>query len=176
MQKPIYAKVIIIGDGGVGKSTMLCRYREDKFNPNTEMTYGVDIFMKKIEMDEYKIMLQIWDFGGQDQFQFLHESRILGIKGAILMFDLSRIATLNRIDEWVSLCRKFDTKLPILFVGSKSDLAQSTIVYNDLIKELMERFDLFDYIEISARNGTNIPLVFKKLIEKIIENSRKIKN
>ena len=105
MPETFFAKIITIGDGGVGKTTMLHRYKEGEFKDDTQMTYGVDFFVKELEIEGTKLLLQIWDLGGQDQFRFLHNERALGIKGGIFMFDLTRIDTLGMIEEWISLCR-----------------------------------------------------------------------
>ena len=118
MSKPIVLKVLTAGEGGVGKTTLLRRYVEGKFSSETKMTMGVEFFLKELNIDGQKVMLQLWDFGGQERFRFLLESYVIGARGALLMFDLTRTMTLENIEQWVQIVRKEDPELPILFLGS----------------------------------------------------------
>ena len=64
-------KVCVFGEGGVGKTTLVNRYLTGIFEANTKMTLGLDFYVKAIDLDDMKIVLQIWDFGGEDKFKFL---------------------------------------------------------------------------------------------------------
>ena len=81
--------------------------------------------VKELNLNKNEIMLQLWDFGGQEQFRHLLQRYSLGARGAIIMFDLTRVSTLENIEEWVNICRKYDYNLPIIFLGSKADLTES---------------------------------------------------
>jgi len=87
MSKSIVLKVLTGGDGGVGKTTLLHRYVEGKFSSETKMTIGVEFFLKELMIDDQKVLLQLWDFGGQERFRFLLKSYVIGARGALLMFD-----------------------------------------------------------------------------------------
>ncbi|GAH39257.1 unnamed protein product, partial [marine sediment metagenome] len=89
MSKPRVLKIITTGEGGVGKTTLLHRYVEGIFLADTKMTLGVEFFLKELDLDGNKILLQIWDFGGQERFRFLLQNYIMGAKGALLLFDLT---------------------------------------------------------------------------------------
>ena len=89
VRKSYLFKILVAGEGGVGKTTLLYRYIKEEFLKDTEMTIGLDFFSKNIKLDGLDITLQFWDFGGQDRFQFLHDYYTKGASGAILMFDLS---------------------------------------------------------------------------------------
>ena len=80
--KPIILKVLTAGEGGVGKTTLLRRYVDGIFMADTRMTIGVEFFLKELTIEEKKITLQLWDFGGQERFRFLLESYAAGAKGA----------------------------------------------------------------------------------------------
>ena len=93
-------KIIVGGDAAVGKTTLLRRYVENLFVENSIMTVGVDIHKKTIKINKGLICdLQIWDFGGQERFRFFLDSFVLGANGALLLFDLTRHSTLDKIEQ-----------------------------------------------------------------------------
>jgi len=170
--KKFILKLLTAGDGGVGKTTLLHRYVEGKFSAETKMTIGVEFFLKEIQVDGQDCTLQLWDFGGQERFRFLLESYVLGAKGALLMFDLTRPITLENLEQWVSICRKSDPSLPILFLGTKSDLVDEIMVDDDYALEFKERFNLFDYLRVSSKTGENVEKAFELLTRKILERQK----
>lgn len=169
MSKPIVLKVLTAGEGGVGKTTLLHRYVEGKFSSDTKMTIGVEFFLKELNVDGQKVMLQLWDFGGQERFRFLLESYVIGARGALLLFDLTRAMTLENLEQWVNICRKEDPNLPILFLGSKADLVEDICVEEEYIKEFKETFNLYDYLKISSKTGENVQNSFENLTREIIK-------
>ena len=168
MTKPIVLKVLTAGEGGVGKTTLLHRYVEGKFSSETKMTIGVEFFLKELEIDGQPVMLQLWDFGGQDRFRFLLESYVIGARGALLMFDLTRPMTLDNIEQWVNICRKQDPNLPILFLGTKLDLVDEISIEKDYISEIQDHFSLFDYLEISSKTGENVASSFECITREVL--------
>jgi small GTP-binding protein len=168
--KPKIFKIITAGDGGVGKTTLLHRYIEGKFLADTRMTIGVEFFIKELEIENDTIIIQIWDFGGQEQFRFLHKKYIMGAKGALLLFDLTRLSTLRHLDEWVEISREEDPNLPILFIGTKLDLSNLIVVKDSDAIEYKEKYDLFQYLKISSKTGENVKLAFELLAKEIIKN------
>ncbi|MFX1275410.1 MAG: Rab family GTPase [Promethearchaeota archaeon] len=173
--KSTVLKILTVGDGGVGKTTLLHRYKKNEFLADTQMTLGVGFFVKRINIEGRILMLQLWDFGGQEQFRFMLKKYAMGARGAILMYDLTRFATLENIEEWVDICRKDNPGLPIILVGTKLDL-ESEFDSHDYPIEMMNEHDLFDHITTSSKTGENIQSVFEKIAKKIIqlENNKKI--
>jgi len=169
MTKKFILKILTAGEGGVGKTTLLHRFVEGQFSADTKMTIGVEFFLKEIELDGKQCTLQLWDFGGQERFRFLLESYVLGAKGALLMFDLTRPMTLENLQQWVTICRKGDENLPILFIGTKIDLANDIMVDDDYALSFQEKFKLFDYMKISSKSGQNVLEAFELLTKKILE-------
>ncbi|MHA1488677.1 MAG: Rab family GTPase [Promethearchaeota archaeon] len=173
MPKKFILKILTAGEGGVGKTTLLRRFVEGQFSAETKMTIGVEFFLKEIELDSKQCTLQLWDFGGQDRFRFLLESYVLGAKGALLMFDLTRPITLDNLEQWVKIVRKWDPDLPILFIGTKIDLDDEIMVQDDYALSFKEQFNLFDYFKISSKSGENVSEVFKVITRKILERQVK---
>jgi len=169
MGKPIVLKVLTAGEGGVGKTTLLHKYIEGKFSADTKMTIGVEFFLKELSLDGQDVILQLWDFGGQERFRFLLESYVTGAKGALLMFDLTRTMTLENLEQWVNICRKENTDLPILFLGTKADLFDDVCVDADYIKDYQDNFNLFGYMAVSAKTGQNVETAFETLTRRVLE-------
>jgi small GTP-binding protein len=167
--KKFILKILTAGDGGVGKTTLLHRYVEGRFSAETKMTIGVEFFLKEYILDGLHCTLQLWDFGGQERFRFLLESYVLGAKGALLMFDLTRPITLESIEQWVNICRKGDPNLPIIFLGTKSDLADEIMIDDSYAQQYKEYFNFFDYLRISSKNGENVHKAFELITKKILE-------
>ena len=170
MSKSIVLKVLTAGEGGVGKTTLLHRYVEGKFSSETKMTIGVEFFLKELIIDDQKVLLQLWDFGGQERFRFLLKSYVIGARGALLMFDLTRAMTLDKIHQWVNICRKENPNLPILFLGSKADLDEDINISEDYIMAYKEEFNMYDYMEISSKTGKNVETAFESVTREILKS------
>jgi small GTP-binding protein len=168
MTKSILLKVVTAGEGGVGKTTLLYRYIEGRFIADTRMTIGVEFFLKELNIEDRKVLLQVWDFGGQEHFRPLLSSYARGAKGALILFDLTRPSSLGRIDQWVNICRQDNPDVPIIFVGTKLDLNDQITIDDEVALQIKEEFDFFDYIKISSKTGENVQLVFELLAKKLI--------
>ena len=169
MTKKFILKILLAGEGGVGKTTLLHRFVDGKFSAETRMTIGVEFFLKEVEINSHHCTLQLWDFGGQQRFRFLLESYVLGAKGALLLFDLTRPITLEKLEEWVGICRRSDPDLPIIFLGTKTDLVDDIMVDDDYAMEFKEEFNLFNYLKVSSKSGENVFDAFDLLAKKILE-------
>ena len=169
MPQKFILKILTAGEGGVGKTTLLHRYVEGKFSAETRMTIGVEFFLKETEIDGKQCTLQLWDFGGQERFRFLLESYVLGAKGALLMFDLTRMMTLENLEQWLNIVRKGDPNLPVLFVGTKIDLVDEIQVDDDYARTFLEQYNLIDFLKISSKTGENVSDAFNILTQKILE-------
>ncbi len=138
------------------------------FSTDIKMTIGVEFFLKEIKIEDIECTLQLWDFGGQERFRFLLDSYVIGAKGALLMFDLTRMGTLKAIEQWVGILRKYDPELPILFLGTKLDLVEQISVNDEYALEFKEKYNLFDYLKISSKTGENINKALENLLKKNI--------
>ncbi|KKK95984.1 hypothetical protein LCGC14_2667330 [marine sediment metagenome] len=163
-------KIITVGDGSVGKTTLLYRYVEGKFLTNTKATLGVDFFWKKFNFKDEQIDLQLWDFAGQKVFRHILKNYASGAKGALLLFDLTNKSSLEKIDEWVDICREKDPKLPIIFLGAKLDLTDLIVVEDKDAKFLKEKYGFLEYIKVSSKMDENVNLAFQLLVNEIIKD------
>jgi len=164
-------KVILGGDGAVGKTTLLHRYMEGIFLADTKMTIGVEFFQKEVFLSEnIPCSLILWDFGGQKQFRRLIKSYVQGAAGALILFDLTRMQSLTSIPEWVGTFRKEDPNLPILLVGTKVDLEESFIVQDHDAEKVKEEHNFIEYIKTSSKTGLNVEKAFLTIAREIIKS------
>jgi small GTP-binding protein len=166
-------KICIFGEGGVGKTTLVNRYLTGIFEANTKMTLGLDFYIKEIELDDMKIILQIWDFGGEDKFKFLLPSYIKGANGGIFMYDITRYNSFKNMDVWLNTF-KFDwdkdKSFPsILLVGGKIDLEDQRAVKKEDAENAAKINEISDFIECSSKTGMNVPEVFRVLSKLMLE-------
>ena len=165
-------KILLTGNAGVGKTSLLRRYVDGFFDESTIMTVGVDFFTKEFTFDNAHCLLQLWDLGGQERFRYLLENFVMGARGALLLFDLTRMPLIKDILEWVNIARLHDINLPIILVGTKLDLEDLIAVDDDSALHLKNTFNMIDYIKTSAKTGYNIKKAFEILIKKLTEISK----
>jgi GTPase SAR1 family protein len=103
----------------------------------------------------------------------LLESYAKGSKGALLMFDLTRFQSLERLDQWIDICRSSDPDLPILFVGTKWDLKDQIQIDDEYALEIKEEHGFFDFIKVSSLTDENVDLAVEKLVKKILDRINK---
>ena len=169
MSHSVVLKILTGGDGGVGKTTLLHRYINNRFLFDTKMTLGVEIFTKAVQIEDIYVMLQLWDFGGQQQFRFMLDSYVMGAKGAIIMFDLTRPTTIGSLDEWINLVSKEYPKMPIMLVGGKADLFGDRMVKDDFLDDIRSKYNFLEYLKTSAKTGDNVDKTFEILTEAIVK-------
>lgn len=119
-------KILIIGESGVGKSSLLLRFTEDNFDPEQTLTIGVDFKTKRLNIDGSRVKLAIWDTAGQERFRTLTPSYYRDAQGAILVFDVSSYATFSKLEMWLNELETYSTKNDIIkmIVGNKIDVVR----------------------------------------------------
>ena len=159
-------KIIVAGDGGVGKTSLLNRYVTDTFMEVMKMTIGTGFFTQVIETEDSIVGLQLWDFGGEKRFRFILPSYCKGAHGVILAFDMNDFTTLMNLDEWLQIIRE-NTKTPISFlVGTKVDVAG--ILDENFIQEYLQKNQLTKFIPTSAKTGENVDRLFEELTHDVL--------
>ena len=165
-------KIIVGGDGAVGKTTLLRKFVDGTFDASSIATVGVDFFIKQVIYENIgTCTLQLWDLGGQERFRHLLESFIMGAKGALLLFDLTKMPKIDHILNWVNIVRMHDLDLPILLVGTKLDLEEFLAVDDESAKSIKNAFNMIDYIKTSAKTGFNIDKVFDVMTQVLMKNT-----
>lgn len=169
----ILFKLCIFGEGGVGKSSLVDRYLKGIFKISSQFTIGVDFHSHDLVIEGKKVALQIWDFGGEKRFRHILPTYIRGSSGGIIMYDITRYSSLKRLPDWLQIINEDpminENPMPLLLVGGKLDLQAKRAISIEDIKELAEKYGLFDLIECSAKTGENVIEIFKKITRKMME-------
>jgi len=150
---------------------MIVRYLTDQFNIDIGKTMGVDIRIKKLEINEITVTLQIWDFVGENRFRIMFPIYARGSSGGIFMYDITKKTSLMNIDEWVSIFKNINPQSPVIMVGGKLDLQEKRAVSIEEAISISKSYDFYDYFECSAKTSENIENIFNKLLKKIMENA-----
>ncbi|MHA1985454.1 MAG: GTP-binding protein [Promethearchaeota archaeon] len=163
-------KCIVIGPAAVGKSSLVRRFVDNQFELSYKFTIGVDFLAKTVEYEKDKYAkLSIWDVGGQERFKILRRSFYEGTHGALLVFDLSRGNTFQKMKDWlIDLRSIIAEKIPIVILGNKADLLSEIgeVLNRKESKQFAEAEDSM-YIETSAKTGDNVEGAFVELTQRM---------
>ena len=174
--RKILYKICIVGDGGVGKTTILYQYVDGKFIEDTQLTIGTNFFLKDIVLKEFdvRIKLQVWDLGGQDFFAAIRRNFYKGASGIIYTFDLTRDSTFNNLIEWKNEVNNSLTKdFSRVLVGNKLDLINQedrVINFEDVLL-MKEELSVSEYFETSAKSNIGIDNAFRRIAIDIYKTS-----
>jgi len=148
-------KICIFGDAGVGKTTLVQRYLTGIFHLDTKTTMGAQLFVKFLEIKNIRIILQIWDFGGENMFRFLLPAYSGGSSGGIFMFDITKNTSLEKIEDWLATFKEGLTKdkseIPIVMTGCKLDLQDKRTVSIKYAKKLLKSNNLYSSLNVQAK-------------------------
>ena len=168
-------KIVLCGDGGVGKTVLRDRYLGRGFQTKYMMTIGADFALKEATVDNNKIRFQIWDLAGQQRFANVRAVYYTGCLGGLLLFDVTRRDSFENCTNWIKEIWKHNGRgvIPIVLLGNKADLRDShpDAITSDVAKKFaMELSDQtrphgFDihYLDTSAKTGQNVVEAFDEL-------------
>jgi len=164
-------KLIIAGDGGVGKTTLVDRYVSGSFHDDSRITLGVQFMVKRLTVGGNPIDLQIWDFGGEERFRFILPAYCRGAHGAIFMYDITNPASLFHMDEWMLVLRSQNGKFPIVASGTKADLNYARKVEVTEAVKITGKYGISEVMEVSSKSGHNVDLLFDGICQLMIQQS-----
>jgi len=167
-----HMKIIVCGTGAVGKTSLVRRFVEDKFEFNYLLTIGMEPSNRKLEVENQLVNLIIFDVAGQDRFMTLRDVFFRKASGAIMVFDLTRPETLDDLYEWKQQIdeRLGTDNIPIVLIGNKSDLEDSIqLDYGALEDNVIPHFKPLEYIETSAYLDKNVHKSFSILTKEIMK-------
>ncbi|KAH7731715.1 member Ras oncogene family RAB18A [Aphelenchoides avenae] len=162
-------KILIIGESGVGKSSLMLRFVDDSFNEEIAATIGVDFRVTTVNIDGNAVKLAIWDTAGQERFRTLTPSYYRGGQGIILVYDVSNRSTFDRLEHWIAEVDTYCTKADAIkmLVGNKIDTDNRLITRDEGLQFAKKHKMLF--IEASAKTREGVQYAFEELIEKILQ-------
>jgi Ras-related protein Rab-18 len=192
-------KILIIGDAGVGKSSMLLRFTDDSFDEHIQSTIGVDFKVKHLDVNEKRVKLTIWDTAGQERFRTLTSSYYRGAHGVVLVYDVTRTDTFENLQQWLKEVNMYSPNngeaVVKLLVGNKIDLVDGSssssttnnnntnntnmpedgstrsrkMVDRDVAEEWARDQGML-FLEASAKTKLGIRQVFLEVVQKILED------
>jgi len=165
----------VLGESGVGKTSLLLRYVENKFTINTKSTIGSDFLSKEIEVEGRPVTLQIWDTAGQERFQGLGTSFYRGADAVIFVFDYSRRKTFDELPNWkkaflIQVNQENNKDFPIMILANKMDLEDRQVTKKE-IQDWTSSQNL-PFYETSAKEGVNVEKAFEQLSKMILEKTK----
>lgn len=157
-------KIVLLGDSGVGKTSLVQRYVYDSLSPDVGRTIGAVLHVKKLEINGVVHKQVIWDLGGQESFTELREQYCANSSAALFVFDRTRLETFQNIDEWLTALYSSAGKIPVIAIENKIDL--ETVITSAQIKGMLEARGLI-HLQTSATENTNVDSAFRELVQKI---------
>merc|ERR1712137_333447 len=167
MHNKALLKIVLLGDSGVGKTSLMDRYVNKNFTTQYKATIGADFLTKEVEVDNNTVTLQIWDTAGQERFQSLGNSFYRGADCCILVFDISIHKTFDHLENWkneflvqANITDQFN--YPFIVIGNKCDLE-----IRDISKKKAEDWcrsqqtnEKIPYFETSAKDSIEVDSAF----------------
>ena len=162
-------KLILIGNSGVGKSSILQRYMNKTFEESYKCTIGVDFLMKSLEVKGKTVKLQLWDTAGQEKYKSMVSSYYRGANVALVVFDITSRSSFESLPLWIeNYYKNGPEQKNIILIGNKKDMADQRQVTQEEAEEFSETNNMI-YFETSAKEGDNIDYVFNFAAEKLLE-------
>ncbi len=163
-------KVVVVGDGAVGKSTMVQRLITETFLADMKITIGTDVFTYDLEIGGKTAKLQIWDFGGERRFRSFLPNYCKGALGCLICYDITRYQSFANLNEWYSIIKENTSNPVMILVGEKLDLADEKRVVELANAEQFKKKQNIDYFfETSSKSGVNTKKIFETMTQVIME-------
>ena len=162
-------KILTIGENGVGKTSILRRFVENKFLKNHLATIGIDFKTKTLNINNQEIKLKIWDTAGQERFRNITTQYYKGADGIVLVYDVTEESSYDKIRDWMEqiLYNTQRDDIGLVLLGNKCDMEPRTVTEeqgNKMAEELK-----ISYFETSALNGQGIKEAFEQLTRDIMK-------
>ncbi len=167
-------KVCVVGDGGIGKSTMVQRLITGLFI-SQKITIGTDLATWDTPINDLEtVRLQIWDFAGERRFRIFLPNYARGAVGCLLCYDITRRTSFDNLEEWYNIVKSNAVNPVFILVGEKLDLADvRRSVEIEHAEEFKEKYRIDRFFETSSKSGVNNKKIFKTLTQLILERREK---
>mmetsp|Transcript_24820 Transcript_24820/g.25448 ORF Transcript_24820/g.25448 Transcript_24820/m.25448 type:complete len:201 (-) Transcript_24820:297-899(-) len=165
--KPREVKVVLLGDTGVGKSSLVLRFVTNNFKPYSESTIGASFMSKMIMVDGKPIKFQIWDTAGQEKYHSLAPMYYRGAAAAIIVYDITRANTFKTLKNWVEeLKAQGPQEIAIAVAGNKADLEDQREIESVTASAYAQEIGAM-YLETSAKDDLNVHDIFVQLSQRL---------
>ncbi len=171
MAKKLMKKICLLGDGAVGKTSLIKKFVDDSFDDKYIKTFGTKVSKKQVVInrpeDEFFLTFLIWDILGQRVHNNLHSTYYKGAAAAFIVCDVTRKETMDKLEDWISVFRGVNDAAPIVLLGNKSDLLDDKGPADAQIKAVADKFNL-SYHLTSAKTGADVEESFLELGNEVI--------
>jgi small GTP-binding protein len=166
VKRQFVKKICLLGDGEVGKTSLIRRYVLDRYDDQYQQTFGAKVCKKTLDLENVSLTLMIWDVLGQKTNKSLHSTYYAGANGALLVCDMTRPETFEHLKQWSADLFEVSGRIPIIILGNKCDLEMR-----------IDPLDLENFAATlgcsvmltSALTGQNVQEAFQALGEKLME-------
>ena len=166
-------KITVVGDGEVGKTSLIKNYTSASFKSDYIKTIGAQFSTYFEEIDGLKCKLSLWDIAGQDDHHYLRPTFYKGSRGAIVVFSLEDSehgkTSYDHVDEWFRGIKHNCGNIPVVLFGNKLDLVDESQLEEEKVKKLVEKLGFNGYFKTSAKTGDGVIEAFRILIKAIID-------
>ena len=170
-------KFALLGDSATGKTSLINRYVDQKFDENYQPSLGVNIVIKDLEVKDknLKVRLILWDIAGQDRYELSRRMFFEGCTGALFVYDITRPFTLKNVEsKWYPDLITYGNKASsFLLIGNKSDLNDLRKTSTEEGRNIAEKINAIDFIETSAKSGDNVEKAFSNLLADVVSRRKK---
>ena len=166
-------KILLLGDTGVGKSSLLHRITKDEWDDSIQPSTHTDFRDKTIMVNGFVVKLQIWDIPGQESFRYNNYARICyrGTHGVFVIYDVTDKDSFQNVKQWMGVIDRYCWEnAHRIIIGNKCDCEGIRTVSSEEVQDLAERFGV-PYFETSAKTGENVELALTTMIEGLLEES-----
>lgn len=170
-------KITIIGDGGVGKTSLIKKYTQGSFQKEYMATLGTQFSKYEEEIDGEKVTLFLWDIAGQDSFEALRQRFYTGSSGGIIVFSHApdQIESYRRVNKWINDLQTHCGNIPIVLFGNKVDLVDdgelasnpNLLTSDAIVYQFAKENRFVGYYKTSALTGQGVTDAFKALVRKL---------
>ncbi|MFW9854754.1 MAG: Rab family GTPase [Candidatus Thorarchaeota archaeon] len=165
-------KIILAGEGAVGKTTLINRFVHGQFKSDYKATIGVEITSKRLVQDQQDISLQIWDIAGQTLFRSIRNKFFSNARGALLVYDITIQETLESLHVWIRDIEAVTGRIPFVLIGNKSDLFELRTVSLEHVDAFRELETIPHHYDTSALTGENVEAAFSDLARLMVNTER----
>ena len=167
-------KTILVGDAGVGKTSLSQRYLTNQFSEDYRATIGVDFLSKDLEHKGNEYTLQVWDTAGQERFSSITTAFYRGSDSCVIVYDITRRKTFESIVNWIELFLETgevndEETFPFIVLGNKADKESKREVAKAYAEDWCKENGNLAFFEVSALNGDQIEEAFGYIVEQSVE-------
>lgn len=168
-------KLLIIGDSGVGKSSLLLRFADNTFTGNYITTIGVDFKIRTLEVDGERVKLQIWDTAGQERFRTITSTYYRGTHGVIVVYDVTNGESFANVKRWLHEIDQNCEVVNRILVGNKNDCPDRKVVLYEDAKRFADQMNI-KLFETSAKDNLNVEEMFTVMTKMVLETKKEQKD